>query len=105
MQNPVLDEICTTIYTDINAILLKYKANLQKKTTRDMIKAEVVAYLNQAMTRHLVNVIPTVKVETNPNDPKTVLLRFYDPETGHLIDAIDKIVKMPVNWNVGEGNA
>ena len=99
MQNPVLDEICTTIYSDINEILLKYKNKISNKSTRDMIKAEIVAYLNHQLTRRLINVMPEVRVEL---EGQNAMVRFYDKETGHLIDAIDKIVKMPANWNVGK---
>ena len=99
MQQEILDQICAGIYTDINGILLKHKSCLLKKSTHTTIQNEVLAYLNTAFLKNIVNVIPEVNVEITGSD---VVLRFYDSKSGNLIDSLDQIVKMPVSWSVGE---
>ena len=94
-----IDEICLRIHNDIDLMLLSF-AKDKDISSIDLLKTEVEEYLKSLKKDGYIYKVPIVIVEL---ENRNIQLRFYDPETGKKIEAIDQLVSQFVGAEAIKG--
>lgn len=97
----ILEEICMTIKSDVDSILLGHLKEDSRIKTNHALECRLLEYFANAKGHGFISKIPKVSVEVESSGD--LIVRLYDQDTGEKIDALDKLVSPFAKYGDPEG--